>query len=154
MNRRDSVRAIGLGAAAVAGIGGSVLNGADVEERLPNIVYILADDLAGIQIPRDTDGISLVPTFLADGSRLTEREFLYWEMPAKGGAQAVRMGKWKGIRLQTQKPDPVLKLYDLEADIEEKADLADRYPKIVAAIEKIMDREHTESEIFGLLPGE
>ncbi len=53
-------------------------------------------EVAGIDAPADTDGISFLPALT--GANQTAHEHLYWEFPSYGGQQAVRMGKWKGIR--------------------------------------------------------
>src|SRR5690606_16194264 len=54
-------------------------------------------DLVGIEPNVPTDGISFLPTLLGDQDQ-DSHEFLYWEFPAYGGQQAVRMGQWKGLR--------------------------------------------------------
>ena len=40
-------------------------------------------------------------------------EFMYWEFHERGFQQAVRMGKWKAVRLAKDKP---LELYNLADD--------------------------------------
>jgi arylsulfatase A-like enzyme len=69
---------------------------------------------------------------------------------------AVRSGKWKLVLPRPAKPpgtgwsgrmiDAVEKtqLYDLEADIEERYDLADQKPEIVDALMKLIDKARTE----------
>src|SRR5699024_4703119 len=47
-------------------------------------------ELAGRQTPPNTDGISLVPTLTGQGTQ-QQHDYLYWEFPARGGKQAVRM---------------------------------------------------------------
>jgi len=55
--------------------------------------FATACDIANIQIPFSTDGISFYPTLI--GKNQTQHEYLYWEYPSIGGLQAIRMGKWK-----------------------------------------------------------
>ena len=101
-------------------------------------------DLAGVAPPPDTDGISVVPTLLGESQRQVAREYLYWEHHM-GKQQAVRMGRWKAIRLGgTQEP---IELYDLAADIGE-------HPEIVAEMKAIMEeaREGSEFDAFWPLP--
>lgn len=76
-------------------------------------------------------------------------EYLYWEFHEQGGKQALRYGKWKGVRLGVHKnPDAPLKLYNLTTDIEERNNLANDYPEIVEKIIGIMEEEHTYSGLF------
>ena len=39
-------------------------------------------------------------------------------------------------------------LYDLDSDIHEDHDLADRHPEIVDELKAVIAREHTDSDIF------
>ncbi|MFB0553218.1 MAG: arylsulfatase [Phycisphaerae bacterium] len=96
-------------------------------------------DIAGAKTPNDTDGISYVPTLLSQPDKQKKHDYLFWDFAGYGGQLAVRMGKWKGIKLNLMKnPDAPLELYDLEKDVSEKNNLAEEYPKVVARIEKIM----------------
>jgi len=101
-----------------------------------------AADLAGISAPADIDGISVVPTLLGREAQ-REHEFLYWEFHEGGSQQAVRMGKWKGIRKSLSVP---LELYDLQADQAEAHDVASQHPDVAAKIENYLKTAHTESE--------
>ena len=53
-------------------------------------------DIAGITPEKNIDGISFKQALL--GKEQKPHDFLYWEFPSYNGQQAVRMGKWKGIR--------------------------------------------------------
>jgi arylsulfatase A-like enzyme len=78
-----------------------------------------------------------------------KREYLYWEFHERGGKQAVRMGKWKGIRLNVRKnPNSPIELYDLSKDIGEENNLAGEYPQIVKKIEVAMRDSHSKNPIF------
>jgi hypothetical protein len=49
------------------------------------------------------------------------------------------MGKWKGLKQGlVRKPNAPLELYDLDADIGEKTNVAAKYPDVAAKIEQIM----------------
>ncbi len=61
-----------------------------------------AGELTNSEIPKDTDGISYLPTLLGNGKQ-QDREYLYWEFPEYQGQQAIRMGDWKGIRKDIKK---------------------------------------------------
>ena len=102
-------------------------------------------ELSDAEIPQDIDGKSFLPALL--GKEQSEHEFMYWEFPASGGQQAVRMGKWKGIRQNLFKGNLEIKLYDLENDIKEEKDVAAQYPPIVEKIKQIMQQEHIPAEI-------
>lgn len=118
-------------------------------------------EIAGVASPVNIDGISFLPELL--GQEQEQHDFLVWEYFSynyswKPGSamprnqlqnQAVRMGKWKGIRKNLKKdPDSPLELYDLSTDISEQNDLSSEFPEIAEQIKKIMDEEHTDSEFF------
>lgn len=102
-------------------------------------------ELAEQSIPDDTDGISFLPTLLQQEQ--VAHEFLYWEFPAYQGQQAVRLGKWKGIRKGILKDQLDIALYDLEADPQETINVADSFPDIVNQISAIFTQEHIPAMI-------
>lgn len=103
-------------------------------------------DLAGIRTPK-TDGISFAPSLR--GQKQKSHEYLYWEFHAYGGKQAIRMGKWKAIRKNTRKEAaPPIALYDLDADIGETTNLADKYPSIVKQMAAYMDEAHEPHPLY------
>lgn len=103
-------------------------------------------DVAGIEAPKDIDGKSFLPTLLGKKGQ-QKHEFLYWEFPAYGGQQAVRMGKWKGIRKNIFKDSLRIQLYNLEDDIQELNDVSLQNPGVVQKIEALFKQEHTPAEI-------
>jgi arylsulfatase len=103
-------------------------------------------ELAGIEPAEKTDGISFLATLLGKETQ-PEHEYLYWEFPESGGQQAVRMGKWKGIRKNIKQDSLRLQLYNLEEDIQELNDVSAQNPEIVKKIESIFKKEHTTAEI-------
>jgi arylsulfatase len=102
--------------------------------------------LGGAPIPENTDGISFVPT-LFDKKQKNQHAFLYWEFPAYNGQQAVRMGRWKGIRKDIFDGNMNIELYNLEQDPNEQNDVSAEQPDIIQRIEQIMKDQHTPSEI-------
>ncbi len=54
-------------------------------------------EIAGVQPRSDTDGVSFLPTLLGRPAQ-KQHPYLYWEFRSGGGSQAVRMGRWKGLR--------------------------------------------------------
>ncbi|WP_063769049.1 arylsulfatase [Flammeovirga sp. OC4] len=106
-----------------------------------------ACEIAGVNPPNQIDGISFLPELL--GKSQPQHDFLYWEFPARGGKQAVRVRNWKGIRLNMSKnPEASIALYDVTVDPGEKNNVADQNPEVVKEIVEIMKREHTYSEVF------
>ncbi len=94
-------------------------------------------EVAGVEVPGRTDGISFLPT-LEGRAGQREHASLYWEFHGRK-SQAVRLGKWKGIRTGLKKdPDAPVVLYDLEADIAESTDVAGDHPEVVARIEAVL----------------
>ena len=104
--------------------------------------FATACELAGANLPARSDSISVLPTLL--GKEQPPLQNLYWEIhhPFQ---QAVRTGKWKGIRFGTKAP---LKLYDLSTDPAEKNDLAAKHPKVVRDVEALMGQEHSPSKFY------
>jgi arylsulfatase A-like enzyme len=103
-------------------------------------------DIIGVEPEGQIDGISFLPTLLGQEDQ-TEHEFLYWEFPASGGQQAVRMGNWKGIRRGIFNNNLRTRLYNLDGDIQELNDVASQYPDIVQKIESVFKQEHTPSDV-------
>ena len=104
-------------------------------------------DLAGFEAPKDIDGISMAPALLGDSERQKKHDFLYWEFHEQGKKQAVRMGDWKGIRLNAaKKPYGPVELYNLKTDIGEKNNIADEHQDIVEKIEGYMKQARVPSK--------
>ena len=104
-------------------------------------------DLAGIEAPKDIDGISMLPTLLGKHEKQKKHELLYWEFHEQGKKQAVRMGEFKGVRLNAAKnPDGPIELYNLKTDIGEKDNIADQHPDIVEKIAQYMNQARVPSK--------
>lgn len=100
-------------------------------------------DLTGEAPPAGTDGVSIAPTLLGRSGQRSH-ESLYWEFHAQGASQAVRMGRWKGIRREIiKRPDPPIELYDLERDERETTDVAAANPDVVRRIAELMRTSRT-----------
>jgi arylsulfatase B len=85
-----------------------------VEDRPVSALDVVPTALAAAGAPRPPglDGVDLLP-YLRGGE---PRGPLFWRM---GGAAAVRMGRWKLVRLRAGEP---FRLFDLESDPKETAD--------------------------------
>jgi arylsulfatase A-like enzyme len=109
-------------------------------------------EIAGMEIPDQTDGISILPVLM--GKSTLEHEYLYFELQLDGWTrimqdggfqQAIRMGKWKGVRYGI---DSETELFDLENDINETRDLSAAYPEITQRINELFREARTETEGF------
>ena len=102
-------------------------------------------ELAGARTPDAVDGISFLPALLGRANAQKSHEYLFWDFPGYGGQLAVRMGKWKAVRRGLRKhPDAPLQLFDLEADIGERRDVAAEHPEIARRMAEIMLAGRTE----------
>lgn len=98
-------------------------------------------DLTGAACPEPVEGISIAPVLF--GERVA-RDHLYWEFHqlhyGKAFKQAVRRGRWKGVRIHGRNGPGWggLQLFDLAEDVGERHDLAAAHPEIVRAMERWM----------------
>lgn len=105
-------------------------------------------ELAGGEVPASFDGVSIAPTLTGAGQQ-RRHDYLYWEFHEQGGKQAVRIGRWKGIRRGCkQDADAAIELYDLDRDIGEATDVAADHPEVVARIAAAMTAAHTPTARF------
>jgi arylsulfatase len=99
-------------------------------------------EVIGIDAPGNIDGISILPTLLGQWGKQKKHKYLYWELR---GRQGVRMGRWKAVRLGSNRK---IQLYDLYKDIGEQNDIADANPKITEIMAEIMSSGRTHSDVF------
>lgn len=91
-----------------------------------------AAELGKAQTPPKLDSISFVPSLIGKDIQ-KKHEFLYWEFQEGGFKQAALYeGRWKGIRQGG--PDKPVTLYDLDNDVAEKTNVADKHPDIAEKI--------------------
>lgn len=103
-------------------------------------VFPTLAEIAGAKTPAGLDGISMARA-LAGHSQPTH-EFFYWEFHERGFQQAVRMGRWKAVRLSKAAG---LELYDLQVDPHEEHDVAAAHQDVVTTIEQYLRSARTES---------
>ncbi len=107
-------------------------------------------EIAGIKVPKQTDGLSFLPTVL--GKKQPARDHLYFEIQAsvkgwnaRGFRQAARMGKWKAVRYGAT---GTTKLFNLEDDLYETTDMSREYPKILERMEDILRAESVKTKNY------
>lgn len=107
-----------------------------------------ACELAGLDVPEDTDGISFVPALLGRTDAQGQHEYFYWEFHEQGGKRALRFGDWKAVQLSmSERPFGEIELYDLAQDLAEEHDVADAYPDVVAQALALFAGARTECKI-------
>lgn len=105
----------------------------------------------GVPIPPGLDGVSMLPELKGKDDEQEKHSLLYWETVENGGAQAVRMGRWKGVLKGICSKSPgKFELYDLDADLGEKNDVAAQHPEQVKILMDAMKKEHVTSPLFPL----
>lgn len=118
----------------------------------PDVMPTLAE-VAGVEAPPGTDGISFLPILLGQGEQ-KEHSYLYWahyrghDEPPQ--SQAVRAGKWKAIQPQ---PGAAVELYDLESDIGETWNLASEKTEMAEELTAFLTEALSERRVYEPTPG-
>ncbi len=99
--------------------------------------------IAGARVPDAIDGVSVAAAIT--GKTRVEHAPLYWEFHERGFQQAVRMGRWKAVRLT---PEAALEIYDLDTDLGEQHDVAAAHPDVVRRMEDYLKTARTESALW------
>lgn len=106
-------------------------------------------EITSIKAPKNIDGISFAPALF--GKKTKEHEYLYWEFHEMGKRQAIRMGKWKAVRLNIAIPEKTkTELYDLSSDPYEKVDVAKSNPEVMKKMETIFLTARTSNPYWDL----
>ncbi|MFY0601305.1 MAG: arylsulfatase [Cyclobacteriaceae bacterium] len=103
-------------------------------------------EAAGIKPPVQTDGVSILPTFIGVEERQEKHDFLYWEFHKanniKEFKQAARKDNWKAVRYGDNYHT---ELYDLSKDISEENDLSEAFPEVVEEMNDILVSQSTKN---------
>lgn len=94
-------------------------------------------EIGGGAAPNGLDGISILPALVGKNAVGNDRP-LYWEFRQKSDRplkQAVRLGRWKAVRLGEDQP---IELFDLSVDLSELNDVAIDHPELVQRFAEIM----------------
>ena len=108
-------------------------------------------DVAGIDTPENTDGISFLPALL--GEKQEKHESFYFENSGgrRSTKQAIIKDNWKCIRFKVRKTqETTVELYHLTDDPGEQHNVAAQNPDKVEELIRLMNAERTENEIFKL----
>jgi len=99
-------------------------------------------ELAGAQPPPNLDGLSMAPALLGQPQK-QQHDYLYWDYGHTRGKflQAVRWGKWKGVRNGV---GARVELYDLATDLGETRDVAAEHLELVVRVKQIMTSAHRD----------
>src|SRR5258708_15428374 len=106
-------------------------------------VFPTLAEIAGVKPPAGLDGLSMARALR--GHSQPTHDFFYWEFHERGFQQAVRMGRWKAVRLSK---DGALELYDLKVDPREQHDVSAIHPDIVKTIEQYLRTARTDSALW------
>ncbi|HYT66272.1 MAG TPA: arylsulfatase [Vicinamibacterales bacterium] len=106
-------------------------------------IFPTVAELTGAKTPDGLDGLSM--THALRGRKQRAHDFFYWEFHERGFQQAVRMGRWKAVRL---KKDAPLEIYDLESDPREEHDVAAAHADVVKKIEAYLLTARTDSPLW------
>jgi len=107
-------------------------------------------EIAGIEIPEKTDGISFLPEILGSDTQ-KDHDYLYWEFYEMNGRLAVLKDDWKLIRYDVKSADKItMELYNLKEDPKEQNNLAEKFPDRVNEMLKLMTEAHTPTEKYSI----
>lgn len=108
-------------------------------------------EIAGVDVPRESDGISFLPTLLGKTEDQENHPHLYFEFYEQGGKQSVLKGDWKAVKLNVRQGEPrAMELYNLKQDPSETRDIASEHPEIVVMMDSLMKASHRPLESMSL----
>jgi arylsulfatase A-like enzyme len=101
------------------------------------------EELVGLTPSMAIDGISYLNDLLGKKQN-RQHDYFYWDYGHVRDTymQAVRSGKWKGVKRGVNAP---IELYDLDNDIGETNDLAGSHPDIVLKLQEMMKDAYVPS---------
>lgn len=133
---------------------GVIIPGISQQPVVQYDLYPLFQQLAGLPVNKEIDGISFLP-LLRRAKMPRQHEYLYWEFHENNGRQALRWKQWKAVRLNVNKDtlSPV-ELYNLSADPSETNNIAAQYPAIAKKMAAMIQQAHQPNKQWPLLPEE
>lgn len=112
--------------------------------RISNGLFYFPDflptfaELAGVSVAGRTDGVSLVPELLGQGTQ-RQHDYLYWEI---GGSFALRQGDWRIHR----RGESDWELYNVADDPAETTDISAAHPDVVKRLGQLADEAHEPAQ--------
>ncbi|MCE9526664.1 MAG: N-acetylgalactosamine-6-sulfatase, partial [Planctomycetales bacterium] len=101
------------------------------------------------QVPKDIDGLSILPILLSQPTNQKQHDYLYWAFyEGNRAGQAIRMGTYKAIEQPKGSP---IRIYDLAVDIGEQKDIAAEKPDLVEKATVAMSQANRPSEKWKFL---
>ena len=109
-------------------------------------MYNTFAELSG-QSQDSPDGISVLPELLGKEGQ-QQHEYIYFEYPEKRGQIALRIGDWKGVKVDMKtKKEVRWELYNLKEDPKEQNNLAIQYPGIIVQLDSLQRIAHRHPHI-------
>ncbi len=103
-------------------------------------------ELVGQPVPEQSDGISILPTFLGKGKQKQHpyvyHEFIQARAKIPFTARSVRSGNWKAVQVAKNGTLQPIELYNLEDDLAETKNLANAFPEVLTRLKGFMDEAH------------
>ncbi|TDE17066.1 arylsulfatase [Dyadobacter psychrotolerans] len=110
-------------------------------------IFATLSEIAGVESPPHSDGISLVPALTGVG-KMTPREYLYFEFPEKSGEIAIRFERFKAVKSNVKiNLNTAWELYDMQVDEKETKDIASNHPEIIQKLNGIVSKEHYQATL-------
>ena len=99
-------------------------------------LFTLFAQIAAVETPTDRviDGGDIMPLITGEEGAKSPHEAIYGFAP-QGGLRSVRYNKWKMVYPNSN--DKPCELYDLEQDLAERVNIADKHPDIIKKISKL-----------------
>lgn len=106
-------------------------------------------DITGLPAPRDSDGISYLPTLLNKEKGQQKHPYIYHEFYEGGGKQSILKDGWKLVRLNMSRQEELSEeLYYLPNDIGEEHNLIKENPDKAKELRALTEKVHTPNEHF------
>lgn len=107
-------------------------------------------ELSGGKPMSKHDGISILPELLGKTNEQKKHDYLYWELfESRIANRAIRKGKWKGV-IPNLFASGKLELYDLENDLGESNNIANKHPDIAQELLQLMDAARVRNELWNV----
>ncbi|MBJ2176058.1 arylsulfatase [Aureibaculum sp. A20] len=100
-----------------------------------------ASELSGEPLPSSSDGISYLPTLMADDKDQKQHDYLYWEFDTNLIRRAARKGPYKLVTIKDKKTDATtVELFNIEKDMAEDHNIAKDHPTEVKELQTIINK--------------